>query len=124
MSQYTEVELVEDLPPGKYLAAILELPEVQEFGTQNWEYFRAEFQITSGEHEGRSVTFSAAFNQKVTTKSRLGRLLRDMFPDQTSGRYRFEELLQKPCEIECDLDDEGFMKVKNVRLLGPDEKPY
>ena len=124
MSQYTEVELLEGLPPGKYLAAIQELPDVQEFGTQNWKYFRAEFQITSGEHEGRSVTFSAAFNQKVTTKSRLGRLLRDMFPDQTSGRYRFEELLQKPCEIECELDDEGFMKVKNVRLLGPDEKPF
>ena len=124
MSQYTEVELVEDLPPGKYLAAIQELPDVQEFGTQNWEYFRAEFQITSGEHEGRSVTFSAAFNQKVTIKSRLGRLMREMFPDQTSGKYRFEELLQKPCEIECEFDDEGFMKVKKVRLLGPDEKPF
>ena len=124
MSQHTEVELVEDLPTGKYLAAIQELPDVQEFGKQNWEYFRAEFQITSGEHEGRSVTFSAPFNQKVNTKSRLGRLMRDMFPDQTSSKYQFEKMLQKPCEIECELDDEGFMKVKNVRLLGPDEKPY
>ena len=124
MSQHTEVELVEDLPPGKYLATIQELPDVQEFGKQNWEYFRAEFQITSGEHEGRSVTFSAAFNQKVTTKSRLGRLVRSMFPDQTSGKYQFEKMLQKPCEIECELDDEGFLKVKDIRLLGPDEKPY
>ena len=106
------------------MAVIQELPEVKEFGEQNREYFRAEFQITSGEHEGRSVTFSAPFKQKITTKSRLGRLLRVMFPDQTSSKYRFEELLQKPCEIECELDDEGFMKVKNVRLLGPDEKPY
>ena len=124
MSQHTEVELVEDLPPGKYSAAIQELPDVKEFGEQDWKYFRAEFQITSGEHEGRSVTFSAPFNQKVNTKSRLGRLMRDMFPDQTSSKYQFEKMLQKPCEIECELDDEGFMKVKNVRLLGPDEKPY
>jgi hypothetical protein len=124
MSQHTEVELVEDLPPGKYFAAILVLPEVEEYGELNWEYFRAEFQITSGEHEGRSVTYSAPFNQKVTTKSRLGRLVRSMFPDQTSGKYQFEKMLQKPCEIECELDDEGFLKVKDIRRLGPDEKPY
>ena len=53
-------------------------------------------------------------NQKVKKNSGLGRLMRDMFPDQTSSKYRFEELLQKPCEIECELNDEGFMNLKSL----------
>jgi hypothetical protein len=124
MTDYQEVELVEDLPEGSYHAAIISVPEVEEFGEEGWEYFKAPFQITSGEHEGRTVMYSAPFHQQATRKSRLGKLLRALFPEQKSGKFKFEEMLQKPCEIVCEDDDDDFLKITKVRLLGPDEKPY
>ena len=124
MTDYQEVELVEELPPGTYHAAIINVPEVKEFGEEDWEYFKAPFQITSGEHEGRIVTYSAPFHEQATPKTRLGRLLQALFPEQKSSTFKFEEMLQKPCEIVCEEDDEGYLKIAKVRLLGTDEKPY
>ncbi len=124
MKHYTKVELVEELPPGTYHAAIINVPEVAEFGEEDWKYFKAPFQITSGEHVGQTVEYSAPFHEQATPKSRLGRLLRALFPEQKSGTFKFEEMLQKPCEIVCENDDDDFLKITKVRLLGPDEKPY
>ena len=124
MTKHQQVELLEDLPPGTYQAAIMTVPEVEEFGKESWEYFRAEFQITSGEHEGQAVIYSAPFKEKVTKKSRLGQLIRSILPEHAPGKVQFQEMLQKPCEINCKDDDEGFLKITNVRLLGTDEKPF
>ena len=107
MTKHQQVELLEDLPPGTYQAAIMTVPEVEEFGKESWEYFRAEFQITSGEHEWQTVTYSAPFKEQVTKRSRLGQLIKSILPEHTPGKVEFNEMLQKPCEIICEDDSEG-----------------
>jgi hypothetical protein len=124
MKKFQQVELLEDLPPGTYQAAIMTVPEVEGFGKENWEYFKADFQITSGEYEGQTVIYSAPFKEQVTKRSRLGKLIRAILPEHRSGKIQFDEMLQKPCEIICEDDEEGYLKVTSVRLIGIDERPF
>ena len=124
MKKFQQVELLEDLPPGTYQAAIMTVPEVEEFGKENWEYFKADFQITSGEYEGQTVIYSAPFKEQVTKSSRLWKLIRAILPEHRSGKIQFDEMLQKPCEIICEDDEEGYLKVTSVRLIGIDERPF
>ena len=69
------------------------------------------------------MTYSAPFKEQVTKRSRLGQLIRSILPEHTSGKVQFDEMLQRPCEIICEDDAEGFVKVTSVRLLGTDEQP-
>ena len=124
MKKFQQVELLEDLPPGTYQAAIMTVPEVEEFGKENWEYFKADFQITSGDYEGQTVIYSAPFKEQVTKRSRLGKLIRAILPEHRSRKIQFDEMLQKPCEIICEDDEEGFLKITSVRLIGIDERPF
>ena len=112
-----EYDLTDDLEPGWQTMEVLkqwtkEVATRDPSGTAT--YFVAEFGSIEND-EAETVEWSGPLRQKGT-RSRMGKLMKALFPDQPSVKS-LSELVGKRCEVNLQENEKGFLQVAEVRSI-------
>ena len=112
-----EYDLTDDLEPGWQTMEVLkqwtkEVATRDSSGTAT--YFVVEFGSIEND-EAETVEWSGPLRQKGT-RSRMGKLMKALFPDQPSVKS-LSELVGKRCEVNLQENEKGFLQVAEVRSI-------
>ena len=112
-----EYDLTDDLEPGWQTMEVLkqwtkEVATRDPSGTAT--YFVVEFGSIEND-EAETVEWSGPLRQKGT-RSRMGKLMKALFPDQPSVKS-LSELVGKRCEVNLQENEKGFLQVAEVRSI-------
>ena len=77
-------------------------------------YFVVEFGSIEND-EAETIEWSGPLRQKGT-RSRMGKLMKALFPDQPSVKS-LSELVGKQCEVNLQENEKGFLQVAEVRSI-------
>ena len=110
-------DLTDDLEPGWQTMEVLkqwtkEVTTRDSSGTVT--YFVVEFGSIEND-EAETIEWSGPFRRKGT-RSRMGKLMKALFPDQPSVKS-LSELVRKRCEVYLQENDKGFLRVAEVRPI-------
>ena len=113
-----EYDLTDDLEPGWQTMEVLR-KWTKEVSTKapsgnTATYFVAEFGSVVNE-EAETIEWSGPLRQKGT-RSRMGKLMKALFPDQQSVES-LSELVGKKCEVNLQENEKGFLQVAEVRSI-------
>ena len=112
-----EYDLTDDLEPGWQTMEVLkqwtkEVTTSDSSGTAT--YFVVEFGSIEND-EAETIEWSGPLRQKGT-RSRMGKLMKALFPDQPSVKS-LSELVGKQCEVNLKENEKGFLQVAEVRSI-------
>ncbi|MEC8595810.1 MAG: hypothetical protein VXY74_13515 [SAR324 cluster bacterium] len=112
-----EYDLTDDLEPGWQTMEVLkqwtkEVPTRDSSGTAT--YFVVEFGSIEND-EAETIEWSGPLRQKGT-RSRMGKLMKALFPDQQSVKS-LSELVGKQCEVNLQENEKGFLQGAEVRSI-------
>ena len=112
-----EYDLTDDLEPGWQTMEVLK-QWTKEVTTRDSSstatYLVVEFgSIENGESE--TVEWSGPLRQ-TGTRSRMGKLMKALFPDQPSVKS-LSELVGKQCKVNLQENEKGFLQVVEVRSI-------
>jgi len=112
-----DYDLTDDLEPGWQTMEVLkqwtkEVTTRDSSGTVT--YFVVEFGSIEND-EAETIEWSGPFRRKGT-RSRMGKLMKALFPDQPSVKS-LSELVRKRCEVYLQENDKGFLRVAEVRPI-------
>jgi len=112
-----DYDLTDDLEPGWQTMEVLkqwtkEVTTRDSSGTVT--YFVVEFGTIEND-EAETIEWSGPFRRKGT-RSRMGKLMKALFPDQPSVKS-LSELVRKRCEVYLQENDKGFLRVAEVRPI-------
>ena len=112
-----EYDLTDDLEPGWQTMEVLkqwtkEVTTSDSSGTAT--YFVVEFGSIEND-EAETIEWSGPLRQKGT-RSRMGKLMKALFPDQPSVKS-LSELVGKQCEVNLHENEKGFLQVAVVRSI-------
>ena len=112
-----EYDLTDDLEPGWQTMEVLkqwtkEVTNRDSSGTAT--YFVVEFGSIEND-EAETIEWSGPLRQKGT-RSRMGKLMKALFPDQPSVKS-LSELVGKQCEVNLQENEKGFLQVAEVRSI-------
>ena len=112
-----EYDLTDDLEPGWQTMEVLkqwtkEVATRDSSGTAT--YFVVEFGSIEND-EAETIEWSGPLRQKGT-RSRMGKLMKALFPDQPSVKS-LSELVGKQCEVNLKENEKGFLQVAEVRSI-------
>ena len=109
-------DLTDDLEPG-WLTMVVLKQWTKEVATKDPSlgkaaYFVVEFKSVESD-QSETIEWSGPLRQKGT-RSRMGKLMKALFPDQQSVES-LSELVGKRCEVNLQENDKGFLQVVEVR---------
>ena len=112
-----EYDLTDDLEPGWQTMEVLkqwtkEVTTSDSSGTAI--YFVVEFGSIEND-EAETIEWSGPLRQKGT-RSRMGKLMKALFPDQPSVKS-LSELVGKQCEVNLKENERCFLQVAEVRSI-------
>ena len=112
-----EYDLTDDLEPGWQTMEVLkqwtkEVTTGDASGTAT--YFVVEFGSIEND-EAETIEWSGPLRQKGT-RSRMGKLMKALFPDQPSVKS-LSEPVGKQCEVNLKENEKGFLQVAEVRSI-------
>ena len=112
-----EYDLTDDLEPGWQTMEVLK-QWTKEVTTRDSSstatYFVDEFGSIEND-EAETIEWSGPLRQKGT-RSRMGKLMKALFPDQPSVKS-LSELVGKQCEVNLQENEKGFLQVAEVRSI-------
>ena len=111
-------DLSDDLEPGWQTMEVLKqwTKEVttKDSSGNTATYFVAEFGSIEND-EAETIEWSGPLRQKGT-RSRMGKLMKALFPDQPSVKS-LSELVGNQCEVNLQENEKGFLQVAEVRSI-------
>ena len=110
-------DLSDDLEPGWQMMVVLKqwTKEVAiRDSSTTATYFVVEFGSIEND-EAETIEWSGPLRQKGT-RSRMGKLMKTLFPDQQSVKS-LSELVGKQCEVNLQENEKGFLQVAEVRSI-------
>ena len=112
-----EYDLTDDLEPGWQTMEVLKqwtkaVTTRDSSGTAT--YFVVEFGSIEND-EAETIEWSGPLRQKGT-RSRMGKLMKALFPDQPSVKS-LSELVGKQCAVNLKENEKGFLQVAEVRSI-------
>ena len=111
-------DLSDDLEPGWQTMEVLK-QWTKEVTTKDPSgntatYFVTEFGPIEND-EAETIEWSGPLRQKGT-RSRMGKLMKALFPDQPSVKS-LSELVGKQCEVNLQENEKGFLQIAEVRSI-------
>ena len=110
-------DLSDDLEPGWQTMVVLK-QWTKEVATRDSSstatYFVVEFGSIEND-EAETIEWSGPLRQKGT-RSRMGKLMKALFPDQPSVKS-LSELVGKQCEVNLQENEKGFLQLAEVRSI-------
>ena len=111
-------DLTDDLEPGWHTMVVLK-QWTKEVATKDpslgkADYLVVEFKSVESD-QSETIEWSGPLRQKGT-RSRMGKLMKALFPDQPSVKS-LSELVRKRCEVYLQENDKGFLRVAEVRPI-------